>query len=579
MAIQDDFTVAQNGDIRYVGPAHTAATSANYYPVIQFHRWLGALSDDAVALASSSDFLDITDKTPAERQTDNIIQLINGYNIDQTASEHLYDGSIIQNNGADIWDGLVVIAAPGMPLQIHQNGAVITAANSFWNSQNSGATYPGLNYDTNNGYSHRFMLKVRTAGVDIDGRRIIGQTRAWGYSFSEFKINGTARGNNVLALTYAADNNNQTAVGTVATWSDITNVTAGRNAIDIDANSVVEYYYSKWNVNKPTRSINDFYQRMKYITRAGETGTIYGLPGEQFRGITHQFAYDTETNGPFVEGVAITWTGGSAQLLALQDDGATGIMWVQLLTGTAPADNTSISQTGGKTCLVNGAVTERTLAFPFCGQSTGSALIGGYGVGVETDDLTANDKITALDGIQRNPPNNQTFYVNGLVVGEDYALVGPYDAVTGIDYNQFTLNSALTTANVTSVVVGAAIPLDTPATGTIRVADNNGVYRRLVYTSWTGSTFTIDPTASEAAVANVADFNTVGANAGNDVWISYVDKLATATSASYSATYQSDRSLYVRVRDGGGTPIKTFESQASFGSGGGTATVIRTSDT
>jgi hypothetical protein len=76
----------------------------------------------------------------------------------------------------------------------------------------------------------------------------------------------------------------------------------------------------------------------------------------------------------------------------------------------------------------------------------------------------------------------------------------------------------------------------------------------------------------------VADFNVVGATSGNFVWISYIDRLANAGSASYSATYVSDRSLFVRVRDGGGSPIKTFETAATFGAGGGSATVIRTPD-
>jgi hypothetical protein len=134
MTIEADFTIAQNGDIRYVGAAH-GASGAGYYTVIAFHRWLQDKADDAVALAASSDFLDITDQTPSERQTDNIIQLINGYNIDQTASEHLFDGSIIQGGGTDIWDGLVVIAARGMDLQIVQNGAIVT--NDFWNTSHS----------------------------------------------------------------------------------------------------------------------------------------------------------------------------------------------------------------------------------------------------------------------------------------------------------------------------------------------------------------------------------------------------------------------------------------------------------
>jgi len=42
--------------------------------------------------------------------------------------------------------------------------------------------------------------------------------------------------------------------------------------------------------------------------------------------------------------------------------------------------------------------------------------------------------------------------------------------------------------------------------------------------------------------------------------------------------YLQQRDLFVRVRDGGGSPIKTFETSASLGSGGGSATAIRTAD-
>jgi len=36
--------------------------------------------------------------------------------------------------------------------------------------------------------------------------------------------------------------------------------------------------------------------------------------------------------------------------------------------------------------------------------------------------------------------------------------------------------------------------------------------------------------------------------------------------------------LFVRVRDGGASPIKQFETTATLGSNGGSATAIRTSD-
>lgn len=570
MAIQDDFTVAQNGNIRYVGAAHGAA-GAGYYSVIQFHRWLQDLADDSVAAAASSDFLDITDSTPSERSTDNIVTLLPPYNIDDTAAEHLFDGSIIQSGGDVIYDGLVVIAGRGMDLQIVQNGAVV--ANDFWNTIPNGSSFKGLNSDPANGISHRFMFKVRTAGADIDGRRVLGQTREWGFTFSEFRINGTARGNNVMALTYASDLNNATASATVDTWDTITNVTPGYNAIDVNNDGTNEFYYSEW--NKDTYTINQFYERMKFLTRTGSAETLYGLNGELFRGITHQFNYDAEAGGPFTEGAAITWgsgaTAGTGQLLALKDDGTTGTMWMQLLTGVAPTDNMAINQTGGKSCLVNGTLTERTLSFPFCGVSTGSAIIGAYGFGIESTDLTSNDKVFDLTNTQITPPNYVTFTVNGLVSGEDYVLVGPESGGV-LNTAQFTLQTGLTTDNVTSVVVNTAIPSDTPSTGTIRVADNNGVFRKLAYSSWTGSTFTI------SSVDGNEDFAGVNATAGNSVFISYIDKLATASTASFTSVFSSTRALFVRVRDGGGSPIKTFETTASLGSGGGSATAIRTSD-
>src|SRR3990172_816631 len=208
MAIQDDFQVYANGNIRHV-------SGSTNYTVIALHRWLGDLMDDAQA--SGNDILDITDSTASERATDNLITLKSPYNVDDDAIKYFYDGSIVQDNGDTIYDGLVVIAAQGMYLEIIQNNNLITP--NYWTT--------GYNADATNGISHRFMVKVRTAGADIDGRKLIGTTREFGFTYSEFKINGTSRGNNVMALNYAVDLNNQTAVGTVATWTGVTNATEG----------------------------------------------------------------------------------------------------------------------------------------------------------------------------------------------------------------------------------------------------------------------------------------------------------------------------------------------------------------
>lgn len=560
MAIGTDFEIQNDKDIRYIGAAHGAA-GAGYYTVLELHRWLQDLADDAGA--SGDDFMDITRDTPSDKSFDTIINLINSYNIDDSAAEHLYGGSIIQDGGNTIYDGIQIVANPGCFTEIIQNGAII--GNDFWNSTPFGAGNLGLNPDPTAGVSHRFMLKVRTAGADIDGRRLMLQTREWGKTYSEFRLGGgTTRGVNVVPLTFADDLNNTTLAATVAGWNTITN-TEGFRSIDVDNNATPENYYSEW--NRATFTINQFYERMKWLTRRGSASTIYGINGELFRGITHEINVDTPT-GTFSAVEAVSWAGGTGQMVAINSPTAPTKMWIQLLTGVAPTDNQVITGgTSGATCQVNVTVTERTLGFPFCGVSTGSSIIGAFGFGIEALDLSANDKVFDLTNTQRQAPNYVTFSVNGLVIGEDTVLVGPAD--TGaLDLNQFTLNGALSGAAVTAVVVNGAIPADTPATGTIRILRANGAYSKHAYSSWNGSTFTIAST----------NFSTNNAANGANCFISYIDKVAAATTESFTAIYISNRDLFIRVRDGGITPIKTFESTGVLGSSGGSATAVRTSD-
>lgn len=546
------------GNIRYIGDDH-GGSSPSYATVIEFHRWLADIADDATF--SNNDELDITFDAASDRSTDNIITLLGIYNIDDTTAEHLYDGSVIQSGGNTIYDGFVVIGA-STNVQIIQNGAVL--ADDWWNSSG------GLNSDAANGVSHRFMLKVRNSGTDIDGRRIVATSRNFGFTFGEFRINGTARGNNVIALTQSTDLNNQTAAGTVSGWSDVVNDNEGYVGIDADGNSTNEFYYSNWELGSRTK--NEFYERLKWLTREGSSETVYGLNGELFRGITHEIDVDGPS-GTFSAVEAVSWSGGTGQMLAINSTTAPTKMWIQLLTGVAPTDNQTITGgTSSATALVNVTVVERPVSTPFVGASTGSAIIGAYGLGIGADDLGASDRVFDLTNTQRTPPNNVTFQVLGLVSGEDRLLVGPESGGI-LQTNQFTLQTGLTADNITSVQINTTIPSDTPASGTIRVADDNGLFRRLEYSSYTSDTFTISSTDGNE------DFATVNATAGNSVFISYIDKLAGASTESFTSVYSSARSLFIRVRDGGGSPIKPFETTGTLGSAGGSATVIRTSDT
>jgi hypothetical protein len=268
--------------------------------------------------------------------------------------------------------------------------------------------------------------------------------------------------------------------------------------------------------------------------------------------------------------------GGEGILLALDDDGTTGTMWIQRFSGKPPVDNLEIrGRTSGATALVNGSVTSRTIPAHFLGESTGTNLTGAYGIGFDPNDVGAQDKFFDLTNTQRVPPNNVTFTVTGLVSGEDRVLVGPRAAGI-LQKNQFALNTTMSSPTQTSCVITTSIPTDTPANGQgsnnsrLRIELDTGIYRRQDYVSYTGSTFTIPST--DYSGANQA-------TAGNDVFVAYIDVLADAASEAFTAVYSADRDLLVRVRDGGGTPIKTFETNATFGSASTSVAAIRTPDT
>ena len=91
--------------------------------------------------------------------------------------------------------------------------------------------------------------------------------------------------------------------------------------------------------------------------------------------------------------------------------------------------------------------------------------------------------------------------------------------------DQLLLGTLLATDDIIALVTSSAIPVTTSATGSILVWDDLGNTRTLLYTSYTGSTFTID-TATGAE-----DFLLINASVGNAVWITDLDP-----SGSYTLT-------------------------------------------
>lgn len=569
-----DWTITRStGNIRYIGDAHDG-TAPTYVTGIEFHRALMAFADEATD-TSTDDQLAIIDNVPSQRGgVDTNITLLNGYNIDQTASEHLYDTSITQDGGDTIYDGIQVFGN-STSIQVIQDGALITPA--FWNEPKMIAAVE----DTASSTTHRFIIQVRTGGADIDGRRLLGTQRVYGTVYTEFFIGGgTNRGNNVLALTANNDLNNDTAEGTVSGYTDIVNDNEGYTAIDVNNDTTDEYYYSDWELG--AQSKNGFYERGKWLQREGTVSTLYGLNGDLFRGITHEVAISGGA-GTWVEPESLSWgsgaTAGTGQLLAVDNTTSSSAttLWMQLLSGVAPNANT-ITGNGSATATA-GTVTPRLVSLPFVGASTGTAIIGAYGLGIGYDDLEVADSMTSLDGNPLNPPNNVTFNVTGLDVTagqEDYVLVGSESGGV-LDLTFDTVVGPINGAAVTTITVTTAIPLDTPSSGTIRIENDEGMYVRIPYDSYSGSVYTIPSYDFSGSGDNDSVAN------GNNYFISYIDKQAASATEGVTVIYQSPRNVVVRVRNGNtGTPavnpIVPFEAVAVIGAAGGSQAASRVLD-
>lgn len=713
------------GDIRYIGDDHTlSGGTPSYATVIQFHRWIQDFADneafDSGPAETDNIEVDIIDVNPTNRSTDNIITLVNGFNVTSVEIEHLYDGTIVQ--GQDVteeqWDGIVNFGNANVHLQVLKDGAIVS--DDFWNYGHEAGTHTGaadqatvmtdstlgattdefvgytilnitdgsrgiilsnttttvtvaemyggtendwdngdvhhiavpLNSDAGQGISHRFMIKTREDGVDIDRRRLVGTSRRYGNTFSEFKINGTSQGNNVFALSDSGDLNNTTAWATIDALSDITN-TEGLRLIDISGDTVDEEYYSEW--TRGANSINIFYEYMKMSSADATAETLQGESGELHRGPTHSFSYDTETGtpstatndkhvfgtfvdhgavggGPFVVGEAVhedtaipvwkgrvlgvdtgglslivdiefgsvtssdTFTGqtssttatasatpageeiqnatGEMKVLALDDDGTSGNFYVQIFKGTAPINNTRIYDATDHTdyYTADAASVERAVSTPFVGVSTGSALIGAYGLGVVAGDTGVADTYFDLQNNPVNPPNNVTFSVSGFISG-DYVLCTE-DNGGDIQFTQMATTGGLINGGSVTAIPVVAIPPDTPedafSKGGIRIERDDGLYSLHRYTSLDFGTdiFTIPS----------FDFSSNNVTSGNNVFVSYLDLVTALTAETFSYVYDSDRTHFVRVRDGGPTPIKTAEATGVMTTTGGVASVSRIDD-
>lgn len=643
MTIVTDFSIALNGDIRHV-------TGTEQFTVLDLHRFLQDNADNASA-ATSDDLINITSADPSSRATDQIVTLLGNYNIDDTAAQFLYGGSIRQGSGATevLYSGLQVVGAvndPDTEIEVVQNNALIT---NHW----------GTGKNASGSILNRILVKSRDAGRDIDARQIRVQAREYvdasgaTDTYAEFSVT-LGEGESVAAIFTQDDLNNDTLHATTIAYDKHDN-TEGFQALNIGAAAGTENYYSQWTITgtgtlPATPTLKSLYEYTKAITARNSVTQVYGMDGELFRGITHSIpftgdtgtwtqneelawgttmAYDAGVGTPFTIGEKLTFgtsgavgtllmggsgatgemvvaiepgtgtvvdneeitgatsgatadvdgvtrldnttaVGGTAALLAVDDQGATGTFYVQLLTGSAPVNTLPIHGITSTSECVAGSSTVRTLSPAFLGTFTGTALIGAYGIGLDPTDTTSSDLFFPLDSDPTgvSPPNNVTFTINGLVAG-DRVMVGPDNAGAFLTTQ---MSTTATYSGATTTIAVASVPEHTPQTGNIRVITDGGTHFLFPYTSWTGTTFS----------GPSVDFTGDAATSGSDAYLTYIDKAATGTSESFNTIFSgSNLALRARVREGSNTgfEIKEATGTGTLSTTGGSININRIADT
>jgi len=275
MAIQDDFSVAINGDIRHV--SGTTVYSAN-----DFHAWLQDLADDIspsgndlISILTDSDVSSIEGGRAADKPR--ALNLLDAFNIDDDAAKYINFGSVSQSNGAVLRTGLKSIGTPlaaGSPMYVVQAGAKLT---TYWA----------------NGHI-QIMVKAKDAGTLIDSGDVRVFSRKYGQTYADFLTNLAAGGEQPAAISTAlTDWTTLNEAGAAALSAKVT-LTPG----DVTKTLGVNTKLFKGQITLSGGcTVAEAAQFLQYITREASTTTINGVEGWRYRML--DASYDPNAAAPF----------------------------------------------------------------------------------------------------------------------------------------------------------------------------------------------------------------------------------------------------------------------------------------
>lgn len=202
------------------------------------------------------------DTVPMSAQTPTAFSLVNGWTIAAASYQYLRGGSVNDTTNNDLWANVYTIGTieAGTQVYIEQNGAILSP---WWSAGHIDV-----------------LVRVKQGGSLIDSGLVRLFSREYTDSFDHFQIDLSGGGRNPVPLATADDLNNQTASGTVATWTDVT-VTFGAVSKNLNNGNGAKNYDVV--VNCAGRRLSQVYERLKYITRRGETALLNGVQGQRYR--------------------------------------------------------------------------------------------------------------------------------------------------------------------------------------------------------------------------------------------------------------------------------------------------------
>ena len=547
------YKVAATGAITFVSGTDT-------FHVKWINRALQNIAWDF--LISGDDEVNMSHPNPSKEEALGKIVTLNdwttdfsvNYTVTDTVMEQHFGGSVSQNNGDDIYYGLIVLGSNStpIPLKILQNNLELT---SHWGT--------GKN-QTDSNTLLRVMIKGRSAGADIDNLLVHVKASTW---LETYAVWGTtlALGESVASITTDADPQNTTLLGTVQAYG--ISKSEGYNLLDLDNNGN-KPYLGNWSYS-PQSSKKALYEFVKAILVDGTTDTLYGVDGDLWTGRLYDCVI-TPGTGTWAQNETLSWgagaTAGTGHLVGV--DTLTGTATVRLIlhldTGVFPEAALLVTGAGAATGTVSGTPSLLSTSPNHLAQFTG-AWIGAFGIGFDSNEIGSVDSFKDLDGNTVTPPNNVTIQgtIEALNSADDLHLfLAPKDAI--LNAPDFTVYTAVgETIGAGVIRVNEVIAADTPQTGWYGVKKTGTTtYRFYEYSSWSVSTFTL--------VGTIADDAITALDPGMHA-IAYDSMTGGTTTKSFtnSLVYSGDIDVRGWVRHGDASGVDKFiPISGTVGSGG-----------